>query len=131
MTHLLDTDITASWLNGHRRTVELLAQRRQQGLAISLMTYGEIYEGVYSGRDPRAAERDFLAFLRRVDVLPISRSVLKRFARLRGHLRARGQLIPDPDLIIAATALEYNLAVVTGNRRHFGRIPELALYQEQ
>lgn len=44
MTYLLDTDVTASWLNGHRRTVNLLTPLRQDGLAISLMTYGEIYE---------------------------------------------------------------------------------------
>jgi tRNA(fMet)-specific endonuclease VapC len=128
MTYLLDTDITASWLNGHKQTVELLSPLRHQGLALSLMTYGEIYEGVYFGKDPQAAERGLLGFLRRVDVLPISKAVLKQFARVRGHLRSQGLLIPDPDILIGATALQHNLTLLTGNRRHFERIPGLMIY---
>ncbi len=75
---MLDTDVTVSWLDGHRRTVDLVSSLRNEGLALSPMTYGEIYEGVYFGREPHAAERVFLDFLRRVDVLPLSRSVLKQ-----------------------------------------------------
>jgi predicted nucleic acid-binding protein len=37
-------------------------------------------------------------------------------------------LIPDTDLLIAATALAENLTLVTRNVRHFNRIPELKLY---
>jgi predicted nucleic acid-binding protein len=54
---------------------------------------------------------------------------MKRFARLRGELRRQGQLIPDPDLLIAATALQHDLTIVTRNVRHFQRIPGLKLYQ--
>jgi predicted nucleic acid-binding protein len=38
-------------------------------------------------------------------------------------------LIPDVDLLIAATALEEDLTLVTRNTRHFERIPDLKLYQ--
>ena len=57
------------------------------------------------------------------------RTILKRFARLRGQLRAQGQLIGDLDLLIAATALYYDLTLVTHNTRHFSRITDLKLYQ--
>lgn len=40
-----------------------------------------------------------------------------------------GILIPDTDLLIAATAIYHNLALVTGNIRHFNRIPNLNIYQ--
>jgi predicted nucleic acid-binding protein len=33
------------------------------------------------------------------------------------------------DLLIAATALDHDLTLVTRNRRHFERIPDLTLYQ--
>jgi predicted nucleic acid-binding protein len=36
-------------------------------------------------------------------------------------------LIPDMDLLIAATALEHDLTLVTRNLSHFSRIPELRL----
>jgi tRNA(fMet)-specific endonuclease VapC len=62
-----------------------------------------------------------------VTVLPVSRLVARRFARIRGTLRAQGALIPAPDLLIAATALTYDLTLVTRNRRHFDRITGLTL----
>ena len=131
MTYLVDTDAVADWLNGIPSAVQLLSSLRSQGLAISLITYGEIYDGVYSGRDAAVAERVFLRFLRLVAVLSLNRSIMKRFARLRGQLRRQGQLIPDPDLLIAATALHHDLVLITRNRRHFQRIPGLKLHQPQ
>lgn len=38
-----------------------------------------------------------------------------------------GNLIPDLDLLIASTALEHALVLLTRNRRHFQRIPQLRL----
>lgn len=56
---------------------------------------------------------------------------MERFAGIRGDLRRRGQLIPDLDLLIAATALHHDLTLLTRNVRHFDRIPELRLYQRR
>jgi len=71
----------------------------------------------------------FRAFLADYAVLPVTESVAATFARTRARLRRRGQLIPDMDLLIAATALTYGLSLVTRNRRHFGRIDGLRLYE--
>jgi tRNA(fMet)-specific endonuclease VapC len=128
MTYLVDTDRVAEYLKGRADAVALLIRLRTDGLAISLVTFGEIYDGIYGGYDPAAAERLFRQFLRRVTVLTLDRTIMRRFARLRGELRRRGQLIPDPDLLIAATALHHDLTLVTGNRRHFERVPDLRLY---
>ena len=87
--------------------VQVLTPLAPQGLAISLMTYAENYEGIYFGQDPVAAARTFRAFLRSVAVLPINRTIMRRFAQIRGDLRQRGQLIGDPDILIAATALNF------------------------
>jgi tRNA(fMet)-specific endonuclease VapC len=118
----------ADFLSGRTAPVRLLTRLRPDGLAISLSTYGEIYEGISYGRDPRADEEVFRRFLRRVDVLPLNRSVMRRFARLRGELRRRGRQVPDPDLLIGATALHHGLTLVTGDRAHFERIPDLAIH---
>lgn len=53
---------------------------------------------------------------------------MQRFARLRGDLRRKGQLIGDPDILIAATALHHDLMLVTRNLRDFQRVPGLTLY---
>ncbi|HKP55044.1 MAG TPA: type II toxin-antitoxin system VapC family toxin [Chloroflexia bacterium] len=37
-------------------------------------------------------------------------------------------MIGQMDLLIAATALAHNLILVTGNRKHFARVPGLTIY---
>ena len=128
MTILVDTDWVVDYLKAKQTAVDLLDSLVTEGLAISLITYGEIYEGVYYGHNPRQHEQGFLGFLRGVDVLSISRPIMSEFARIRGELRARGQLIGDLDLLIAATALHHGLPLLTNNSRHFRRISQLTLY---
>lgn len=128
MNYLVDTDVVAEYLKGIAKSVELLNTLTPQTLAISLITYGEIYDGIYHGRNAVQHEQIFLRFLQGVNVLPLNRAVMKRFAQLRGQLRQAGQLIGDFDLLIAATALHQDLTLVTYNRRHFSRIPTLKLY---
>ncbi len=127
MTHLIDSDWVADWLKGYRAAVQLLSSLPQDGLAISIITYAEVYEGIYFGRNPEQHEAIFRQFLRGVTVLPISRAVARRFAHVRGTLRAQGQLILEPDLLIAATALTHQLTLATRNRSHFERVPGLML----
>ncbi len=129
MTYLVDTDRVADWLVGRPDALDLLPRLSSEGLAISLITFGEIYEGVYFGRNPATAEAVFRRFLRDVDVLPLNRAIMQRFARVRGELRRRGQLIGDPDILIAATALHRRLILVTRNLRDFQRVPGLDIYQ--
>lgn len=128
MSYLVDSDRVADWLKGRPPTVHLLTDLAPAGLAISQVTYGEIYEGIAFGHNPKQSERVFRQFLRTVDVLPLSQRIWRRFARLRGELRRQGQLIGDLDLLIAATALEHQRTLVTGNVKHFDRIPDLQLY---
>jgi tRNA(fMet)-specific endonuclease VapC len=61
-------------------------------------------------------------------VLPLTDAIMELFAEMRAFLRRRGQLIADFDLIAAITALHHNLTLLTYNRRHFKRIPDLRLY---
>jgi|SRR6266536_2483223 len=130
MKYLLDTHWVVSYLNGRQEAFDLISSLRQDGLAISYVTYAEVYQGVYYGKDPKDAERGFLEFLRKVEQIPISKSVLKIFSRIRGELKSQGRLIADMDLLIAATAIHHNLILVTRNLRDFGRIPDLVIYQE-
>ena len=130
MKYLIDTDRVIDYLQGKEPAIELLESFAQDGAAISLITYGEIYEGVYYGKSRERHEQGFRRFLQIVDVVSLNASILEEFARIRGLLRSQGQIIGDLDLLIAATALHHDLIVVTRNVRHFVRIPELQLYAE-
>lgn len=126
--YLVDSDVVADALKGKSQAVQLLSTLSPDGLAISLVTYGEIYEGILYSRDSKASERVFNRFLRDVTVVPMTRPIMRRFAQLRGQLRAAGNIISDFDLLIAATAIQNNLTLVTRNKRHFARVPGLTIY---
>ena len=128
MTYLADTDVLANWLRGREEDVLLLSSLSSDGLAISLITYGEIYDGIFSGHNTTANKAAFEQFLRWIDVLPLNRQIMQRFARIRGRLRRAGQIISDPDILIAATAIHHDLTILTHNIRHFERVPELKLH---
>jgi tRNA(fMet)-specific endonuclease VapC len=127
--YLVDTDWVADYLKGRTHAVSLLRRFAIDGLGISILTFGEIYEGILYGQNRLAHEAGFRNFLRNVDVLPLNRQVMRRFANLRGSLRQSGQLIGDIDLLIAATALHYRLALLTRNVRHFQRIADLEIHK--
>lgn len=126
--YLVDTDVVASYLNGRPEAVTLLQHLLPQGLALSAISYSELYEGLIYGREPAQQIAGFRRFLHGVRVLDVSRRVARQYGRVRGSLRQQGQLLPAPDLLIGATALAYDLVLVTRNVRHFQRIPGLRLY---
>ena len=125
MKYLVDSDWVVDYLIGKQQAIDLFSSVSQDGIAISLITFGEIYEGIYYGRDPQRSEAVFRQFLRSVDVLSLNRSIMQQFARIRGDLRYRGQIIGDPDIFIAATAIYHDLTLLTRNRKHYERIPML------
>ena len=127
MSYLFDSDRVVDYLNGRSDAVALLTDLTADYSAISVISYGEIYEGIYYGRDSARTEFNFERFLDEVVVLPVERDIMRIFAHVRGRLRHSGQMISDTDLLIGATALHHDLTLVTRNVRHFERIPDLKL----
>ena len=93
--------------------------------ALSAITVFELLSGV---RDP-AHLRERRELIDTCHVLVVSREVSFRAAELYTQLRDAGQLIPNEDLLIAATALERRCALHTLNRRHYQRVPSLRLHE--
>ncbi|MBR8838916.1 MAG: hypothetical protein DSM106950_34170 [Stigonema ocellatum SAG 48.90 = DSM 106950] len=63
----------------------------------------------------------------RSEILPLSIQTIDIAGVVYRDLRTRGLLIAPMDLLIAATALEYNYVMVTANIRHFENIPDLVI----
>src|SRR5881397_413073 len=86
MRYLVDSDWVADWLNGIPQAVSLLRPLLPQGVGISSISLGELYEGVFYGRDPQTSERVLLSLLRGLTILSITRlsarSCLQGGARL-------------------------------------------------
>ncbi len=118
---------------GQKVADDLFTALLPDGIAISIISFSEIYEGIYGSRDPNRAESIFRAFLREVTVLGVSRSVAKRNGIIRQELRRQRHQIPHRalDLLIAATALEYDLTLVSRNLNDYSDIADLKLYKEE
>lgn len=111
--------------------MQTLATLAPEGLAVSDITYAELYEGAYYARN---RDRDLQALrdlLDGKDLLPLTVDVLERFAILRGALpRQHRQQLGDMDLFIAATALTHELTLLTRNLRDFTLVPGLSIYSD-
>ena len=62
-----------------------------------------------------------------VRVIPFDVDAARKFGELKATLEAQGALLPDADLQIAAMALVGGHELVTGNVRHFSRVPGLRI----
>lgn len=127
MSLLVDTDWLIDGLRGQPTALSVFEARREEGLGVSMVTVGEVYESAYSSPQSDTHIATLHAFLALFTVLPINDETMRHFGRLRAMLRQGGNLIPDFDLLIAATAIENGLVLLTRNRRHFERIPGLEL----
>jgi tRNA(fMet)-specific endonuclease VapC len=128
MSYLLDTDWLIQALHGRHTAVSTLGQLAGSRVAISVITIAEAYEGAFRSPDPQAYLTSVRHFASAYRILGLNDAIAEQFAELRAHLRHRGALIPDFDLLIGATALQYDLTLLTFNRRHFERIPGLRLH---
>ena len=100
----------------------------RQSVSISVMSIIELTHGVHRSSDPEVASRrqsfiDKLAS--RLNVIPVSLGLARLIGRIEGQQAAAGRRIDLADLIIGASALQQNDAILTLNKRHFALIPNL------
>jgi len=60
-------------------------------------------------------------------VLGLNLAAAECFGRTKSQLESAGLRVADADLLIASIAMAHGATLVTGNTRHYTRIPGLAL----
>ena len=130
MPYLIDTDLVIDHLANVTEANQLLDTLAPEGIAISIITYMEAYQGVVRSVNVKEAQVKFQTFRRSVPVLPFSLSVAKRCASLRERLKQEQKRVKSRalDLMNAAIALEHDLTLVTRNIEDYQDIPGLQLY---
>ncbi len=132
MTYLLDTDTLSNLMSRSPspaliRRIATVPDILQFTSSISL---GELLVGAYRLPPERGAElaaRLDAVLPAEARVLPFDAGAARIYGSIRAYLEGSGQRIGDADTAIAAIALQRGLMVVTGNVRHFSRVPDLTV----
>lgn len=126
---LLDTNVLSELRRPRpsARVRSFIARQRLDDLFVSSVTFAEIRFGIEAVGDPirRAELSDWLAHRVRPifeqRVLEVSEDVMFRWRLLVEQGRKLGHTFSQPDLIIAATALQHGLTVVTRDTGDYER----------
>ncbi len=122
----LDTDCCSLIIRGGSKRLESRVRAvPPREVCISAVTRAELLYGL--ARKPEATRLVELvhAFLSRVRSLAWSNDAASHYAHIRACLEAKGEPVGNMDQMIAAHARSAAIPLVTGNARHFKRIPGL------
>jgi predicted nucleic acid-binding protein len=121
--YLLDTNILILYLRKTNDYYELLDKlARDDTLFISAITRLEIIRGMHERE-----REDTFNLLESLETIEITVEIADRAGELIRAWRTRGMVLEDADAIIAATALNHELALITTNAKHFP-MPDLVVY---
>ena len=129
--YLLDSDILINLIRRGPSTLLIakLASVPPEQQFTSSVTLGELVYGAYKLQ----ARTDYLlqqleeTLLPNLPVLPFDSAAARHYGQVRAELERRGMGLGDADLRIGCIALARGFTMVTGNVRHFQRIPGLTV----
>ena len=130
MTLALDTDVFVELLNGKNARARQhydAAMLAGRPIVISAVVIHEFIFGALISARPEhhvALARDFAV---EHEVVDWTHSDALAAARVRARLEQMGKRIGSYDSLLAGQALCRGWTVVTGNRREFGRVPDLEI----
>ena len=125
--YLVDTNVPSELTNSRPdvRVVRWLDEANDEELFLSAISLGEIYKGLVLTQSPRRSVelREWVDGVLRPwfegRILPVTGAIGARWGVMAGESRMRGRHLADADGLIAATAAEHGLVVVTRNVRDF------------
>ncbi len=126
MRYLIDNCVFSEYAKLRRNSAvtDWVESQDQESVFISVLTVGEIEKGIIRmppSRRKTALEAFLENLIKRFDdhILDLTTSTLRRWALMVGQLEKSGRTLPVIDSLIAATALEHDLTIVTRNEADF------------
>ena len=124
--YLLDTNVLIAMFKGNVGIQKRLWDIGFDSIFVSELVIAELLVGAYKSGIPD--EMTHIQFVKDFfHLVPVTLPILDHYASLRATLEASGNRLDSMDLLIAATAMEHHLTLVTGNTRYFARIPDLVM----
>lgn len=119
---LVDTSIIIDHLRKQNKSsTTLFKAAATHTLYTSTIVEFELFAGAL---DPQK-QHDLRAILERCKIIPFTSEIAQNAAQIYQRLRQQNQLIEMRDIFIGATAIIYNLPLLTINSKHFIRIEKL------
>lgn len=122
--YLLDTSVAIAILRNESAVVQAATQAEE--LFLCEVVLGELYFGAYRSANPQLNRERIEQLAQRCTTLWGGKQVAERYGMLKAQLLSQGTPIPENDLWIAATALSYDITLVSRDA-HFQRVPGLRL----
>lgn len=127
--YCFDTDVLSATMRREPLLplVRRLAQVPPPEQFTTAVTLGELLYGAAKRDSDRLRSRVRELVRGALTVLPFDERAAEVYGSLRAQLEAEGRRLDEPDMRIASIALSRDLTLVTGNVRHFDRVPGLTV----
>ena len=120
---MVDTCALFDFMADCNRSSEVSKLLSNSQAAISVITIYELFRGVTNQK--HIVQRQQLVNL--CKILEISTMIAKQAAEIYTALKKKGELIPNQDILIAATSIYWKYPLLTSNKKHFKKIPKIQL----
>ena len=123
---LVDTDTLSFYIRKSPKVVSAAQDylRKHRNFIFSIITKFEILRGM-KAKGATTQLRFFNLLCQQNKIINLNDDIIATASDIYADLYKRGQMIGDADILIAATALQQGIAIVTNNESHFARISGL------
>lgn len=124
---LIDTNIASFIFKGSDYADPYIPLLSGHELALSFMTVAELFQWAILRQwgDRRVAQLE--QYLSNYVIIPVDQLLCREWAQIRADQQSAGRVISPQDAWIAATAIRYDLSLVTHNIKDFREILNLRL----
>jgi predicted nucleic acid-binding protein len=124
---VVDTDVVSMLFKGDTRAMAYRSHLSNKLLGISFMTLAELERWALERGWGASRKLDLAHHLRHYTVLPVNRELCFKWAEVSLGAKRKGRPIQTADAWIAASALHYQVPLITNNRRDYSVVDGLAL----
>lgn len=122
--NLMDTNVIVRILNGDKNLIAELLKLRN--LCSCNIVLGELLYGAEKSQRTEENKKKVKDFLSHYPLFPVTDTVSEIYGKLKKELQSCGNIMPENDMWIAATAISNRVTVITGDK-HFEHIPNLSV----